>query len=108
MLTGQTVHLQIGFQRRSCYPALGTSETLPQVEQARRLVALFEEALETAAQCGGLAQVRSAFVQPDEEYGGAIRRLGDLLEGQANACSTHTLPDFPSRAPRCSSLPALP
>src|SRR5436853_114784 len=71
MLTGQAVHAQSGFERRSGDPALRTDETLPQVEQARGLVALFEEALETTAQCGGLAQVRSAFGEPNEEYGGA-------------------------------------
>ena len=53
-------------------------DRMAQVEQARRRLALFQQAQQAAPQQRGFGEVRLAFARPKQENGGIV---GDLRDG---------------------------
>ena len=77
MFAGQFPHANGGFERRAAQPIVDAGRGVAQIQEARRLRALRQQAREAAAQQGGLGQIRFAFLGPQQKNGGRIGEIGE-------------------------------
>src|ERR1035441_8962593 len=79
MAARQFVHQYGGFEGRAGETVLDAPHGVTEVEQARRLLALLEQAQQAPPQQRGLGQVGVAFARPKQEDGGTVGNLRNSL-----------------------------
>ena len=73
----QLVHLDGGFEGRTGETVLDAPHGVSEIQQARRLLTLLEQAQQAPPQQRGLGQVRIACARPKQEHGGTVGNLRD-------------------------------